>query len=90
MYASYYFDQGITSGSQWYSITGGMMDWNYRYMGCPEVTMEISSVKAERSALPLLWEDNRNSMFAYARGILAFAGWCDRTTAAPSGRRCWW
>jgi len=67
MYASYYFDQGITNGSQWYSITGGMMDWNYRYMGCPEVTMEISSVKRPNaSALPQLWEDNRNSMFAYA------------------------
>ncbi len=67
MYASTAFPQGITNGSAWYSITGGMMDWNYRYLGCPEVTLEVSNIKwPNASYLPQLWLDNRDAMFAYA------------------------
>ncbi len=50
MYNSATFPQGITNGSLWYSITGGMMDWNYRFMGCPEVTLEVSVVKRPSSS----------------------------------------
>lgn len=86
MYTNPWFPQGITNGSAWYSITGGMMDWNYRFMGCPEVTMEISRIKKPAvSQLPQLWLDNRNSLYAYAecahlgiRGVVF-----DRTTGEP-------
>lgn len=86
MYNSYIFEDGIVNGSLWYSITGGMMDWNYRYMGCPEVTLEISATKRPNASnLPQLWEDNREAMFAYAetahigiRGLVR-----DRNHATP-------
>ncbi len=66
MYNSPEFPQGIVNGSRWYSITGGMMDWNYRCLGCPEVTFEVSNIKRPNaSSLPQLWLDNRDAMFAY-------------------------
>lgn len=61
------FPKGITNGSAWYQIDGGMQDWNYRYVACNEVTIELSEVKnPNASTLPTFWEDNRDSMIAYA------------------------
>lgn len=66
MYNSTVFAQGITNGSAWYSITGGLMDWDYRFLGCPEITFELSNIKRPApSYLPQLWMDNRDAMFAY-------------------------
>jgi hypothetical protein len=71
MYNNWAFPQGITNGSLWYSITGGMMDWHYRFIGCPEVTLEISNVKRPAaSALQQLWLDNRGAMLAYIETAL--------------------
>jgi carboxypeptidase D len=57
---------GITNGSDWYSIDGGMQDWSYRYMGCNEVTVELSnSDEPAVSELPTYWENNRQSMLHY-------------------------
>ena len=86
MYTGGNFPEGIVNGSFWYSITGGMMDWNYRFIGCPEVLVELSYTKKPDSALlPQLWLDNRNSMYAYAetahigiRGLVL-----DKNTDAP-------
>jgi len=86
MYNSEVFEQGIVNGSDWYSITGGMMDWNYRFMGCPEVTIELSDTKRPLpSSIPQFWADNRDAMYAYAetahigiRGVIR-----DRNTEAP-------
>jgi carboxypeptidase D len=86
MYTDGSFPQGIVNGSLWYSITGGMIDWNYRFMGCPEVLVELSyTKKPSPSLIPLYWADNRDSMYAYAetahigiRGITR-----DRNTDAP-------
>lgn len=64
--ASPFFPGGISNGSAWYSVTGGMQDWHYRYTGAIDITMEISSLKtpAARTLLSL-WEENRDSMMAY-------------------------
>lgn len=86
MYNSIAFPQGITNGSLWYSITGGMMDWNYRFMGCPEVTLEVSHIKWPSAAtLPQLWEDNRDAMYAYIETVhIGVRGLTrDRNTDAP-------
>lgn len=77
---------GITNGADWYSITGGMQDWNYRYASCNEVTIELSGTKKPpASQIPDFWDDNRESMLSYAeavhigvRGIVT-----DRATGEP-------
>lgn len=67
MYTGGNYPQGIVNGSYWYSITGGMMDWNYRFMGCPEVTIELSYIKKPSpTLLPQYWAENRDAMYAYA------------------------
>lgn len=64
------FSQGITNGSAWYSLAGGMMDWNYRYLGCMEVTMELSEIKwPYYLALNGLWIENEEAMLAYLEGV---------------------
>ncbi len=73
---------GITNGAEWYSIDGGMQDWNYRYMGNNEVTIELSNIKEpSASTIPTFWDENRDSMLAYietcligVRGIVYDAG----------------
>ncbi len=70
MYASAFFTHGITNGAEWYSISGGMQDWNYRYAGCNEVTIEISNSFAPTySTLDAMWENNRESMLSYLETV---------------------
>ena len=86
MWNSSEFNDGITNGADWYSITGGMQDWNYRYASCNEVTIELSDTKKPpASQIPSFWDNNRDSMLSYAeavhigvRGIVT-----DRTTGEP-------
>ena len=62
---------GITNGAAWYSTDGCMQDWNYRYMGCNEVTLEISDIKTPSSSLAAqFWSENRDSMLAYIETCL--------------------
>ncbi|TVQ82313.1 MAG: DUF2817 domain-containing protein [Phycisphaeraceae bacterium] len=71
MYNNPSFPQGITNGADWYSISGGMQDWNYHYNNCMEVTLELSNVKnPPASTIPGFWNDNRESMLAYLEGAL--------------------
>ncbi len=66
MYNSSEFDSGITNGAQWYVIHGGMQDWNYNWLACNEVTIELSNTKwPDASTLPGFWDDNREAMLAY-------------------------
>ena len=70
MWNSAYFPDGITNGALWYVIYGGMQDWNYVWMGCNEVTIELSDNKfPDVSLLPSLWDDNRESMLSYMEAI---------------------
>lgn len=60
------FTHGISNGAEWYAVSGGMQDWNYRYEGGMEVTIELYDVKwPDFSAIPGLWDDNRESMLSY-------------------------
>ncbi len=56
MFSSPFYANGITNGSEWYAITGGMQDWNYRYLGCIDFTIELSNTKMPPEAsLPDFW-----------------------------------
>ncbi|HNR32170.1 MAG TPA: M14 family zinc carboxypeptidase, partial [Candidatus Hydrogenedentes bacterium] len=86
MWNSTSFLYGITNGSDWYTIYGGMQDWNYRYVSCNDVTIELAvPKKPSASALPTYWTNNKESMLSYleqvhkgVRGIVT-----DAVTAAP-------
>ncbi len=70
MWNSPFFPQGITNGAAWYSITGGMEDWNYRYLSCNDVIIEISNIKKPKpSLLPAYWADNSESMLSYLEAV---------------------
>ena len=70
MYNSVVFEGGITNGCAWYTIDGGLQDWSYRYVGCMDVTLELSNTKwPAASTLPGYWEDNEASMLAYLESV---------------------
>jgi hypothetical protein len=70
MFSSFVFPDGITNGSDWFSITGGMQDWNYRFLGCNEVTLELSVAKTPPQAtLATLWTNNEESMLQYLEAV---------------------
>jgi subtilisin-like proprotein convertase family protein len=66
MWDSPSFENGVVRGALWYVVHGGMQDWNYYWMGCNEVTIELSNTKwPDASTLPDYWDDNRESMLNY-------------------------
>jgi hypothetical protein len=72
---------GITNGAAWYSIFGGMQDWNYIMGKCMELTVELSMQKYPLGGAQLtkLWQDNSASLLKWAE-MTAFGGW-----VAPAG-----
>ncbi len=71
MYNSSVFQHGVVNGVQWYTIYGGMQDWNYVWMGCMETTIELSDVfRPDYRWIPDLWEDNREAMITYMQWAL--------------------
>lgn len=57
------FPDGITNGAQWYSVTGGMQDWNYVRAGCLELTIEMGCDKFPwAKELKGYWHDHREPL----------------------------
>ena len=80
------FPQGITNGSDWYVIYGGMQDWNMIWQGDVDLTVELSGPKTPAaSTLDGYWNDNRESMLSYMeRALTGVRGRVtDATTGAP-------
>eukprot|EP00795_Rhopilema_esculentum_P016033 gene16033-7377_t len=75
------FVGGITNGAQWYSVAGGMQDFNYAHSNCFEITVEMACCKFPSSGkLPHLWEDHRRALFKFlsmvhmgVKGMVKFA-----------------
>ncbi|XP_038072913.1 carboxypeptidase D-like [Patiria miniata] len=62
------FVDGITNGADWYSVAGGMQDFNYIFGGCMEITIEMSCCKYPApSHLRLYWEENRLPMLEFLK-----------------------
>lgn len=73
----YGFRDGITNGAAWYSVDGGMQDYNYLHSNCFEITIEQGCTKFPRaSRLEGIWNDNRAPLLEFIaevhKGIKGF------------------
>lgn len=60
------FPNGITNGADWYSIDGGMQDYNYLHTSCFEITIEQGCQKFPlASQLESIWDANRDALITY-------------------------
>ena len=80
------YNNGITNGYAWYTITGSRQDYMNYYGQCREVTIECSNSKTpSASQMPTFWNYNYNSMLAYMEqcfnGIHGIV--TDATSGAP-------
>ncbi|XP_062501412.1 carboxypeptidase D-like [Corticium candelabrum] len=61
-----HFPNGITNGAAWYTVVGGMQDYNYHYTNCFEVTLELSCTKFPRKRhLQGFWLENKPALLAF-------------------------
>lgn len=64
------FPEGITNGASWYSVTGGMQDWNYVFAGVFEITLEVGCKKyPDAKELLSYWQDNREPLIKYIEQV---------------------
>lgn len=60
------FPNGITNGAEWYSLVGGMQDYNYLATNCFEITFEVGCTKyPNANELDELWKDHKHSLFNF-------------------------
>lgn len=61
-----FLDNGVTRGSEWYTVRGGRQDFVTWGLGGREVTIEIDDIKmTPGSRLETLWEWNYRSLLRY-------------------------
>ncbi len=64
------FLNGITNGAAWYSLKGGMQDYNYVETNCFEITVEQGCWKfPPESHLERIWNENKHALIAYIQQV---------------------
>ncbi|KFM71636.1 Carboxypeptidase D, partial [Stegodyphus mimosarum] len=64
------FPGGITNGAAWYSVSGGMQDWNYLHSNCFEITIELGCFKYPYAKdLPDYWKANKEALIAFVEQV---------------------
>ncbi|KAB0791260.1 hypothetical protein PPYR_03060 [Photinus pyralis] len=70
LFPNEHFEGGITNGAKWYTLAGGMQDWNYLNAGCMELTLELGCFKYPNSTdLPSYWDDNREALLTFIEQV---------------------
>jgi len=64
------FEDGITNGAKWYSVSGGMQDWNYLNTNDMEITIEVGCYKFPLAVnMTDFWNQNRIALVAYIEQV---------------------
>lgn len=62
------FPDGITHGSEWYNLYGGMQDWLYQNTNSLDTTIEIGCNQyPEAQTLPQYWNYNKRALLNYIK-----------------------
>lgn len=69
------FRDGITNGAKWYSVSGGMQDWNYIHSNCFEITVEVACCKYPPAhELPKFWMENKKPLLSFMQQVYYLCG----------------
>ena len=64
------FRNGVSNGAKWYSLSGGMTDFNYIFSNCFEITVELCCCKyPEEHQLEIEWRKNKNSLIKFMQSV---------------------